>query len=101
MHVAVEMAPIAKVGGWRRRHALARAIQDEGNLVEIVLPKYAFFNSSPMLGNMEFEASFEALGTNIVVTRHIVENIQVFFVEPQNGSSRWTRCTGARTTGRV
>jgi starch synthase len=86
MHVAVEMAPIAKVGGLGDVvTALARAIQDEGNLVEIVLPKYAFFNSSPMLGNMEFEASFEALGTNIVVTRHIVENIQVFFVEPQNG----------------
>jgi starch synthase len=85
-HIAVEMAPIAKVGGLGDVvTALARAIQDEGNLVEVILPKYQFFNSSPMLGNMEFEASFEALGTNIVVTRQIVEDVQVFFVEPQNG----------------
>ena len=85
-HIAVEMAPIAKVGGLGDVvTALARAIQDEDNLVEIILPKYQFFNFSPMLGNMEFEASFDALGTTIVVTRHVVENIQVFFVEPQNG----------------
>ena len=85
-HIAVEMAPIAKVGGLGDVvTALARAIQDEGNLVEVILPKYQFFNSSPMLGNMEFEGEFEALGTRIVVTKHVVEDIQVFFVEPMNG----------------
>jgi starch synthase len=85
-HIAVEMAPIAKVGGLGDVvTALARAIQDEGNLVEVILPKYQFFNASPMLGNMEFEVEFEALGTRIVVTKHVVEAITVFFVEPGNG----------------
>jgi len=80
------MAPIAKVGGLGDVvTALARAIQDEGNLVEVILPKYQFFNASPMLGNMEFEVEFEALGTRIVVTKHVVEAITVFFVEPGNG----------------
>lgn len=41
VHVAVEMAPIAKVGGMGDVvTALARAVQEEGNEVEVVIPKY-------------------------------------------------------------
>ena len=41
VHVAVEMAPIAKVGGMGDVvTALARAVKDEGNEVEVIIPKY-------------------------------------------------------------
>eukprot|EP00775_Hariotina_reticulata_P005611 gene5611-5849_t len=41
VHIAVEMAPIAKVGGMGDVvTALARAVQDEGNTVEVIIPKY-------------------------------------------------------------
>jgi starch synthase len=41
VHVAVEMAPIAKVGGMGDVvTALARAVQEEGHKVEVVVPKY-------------------------------------------------------------
>jgi starch synthase len=40
VHVAVEMAPIAKVGGLGDVvTALARAVKDQGHLTEVVLPK--------------------------------------------------------------
>lgn len=39
-HIAVEMAPIAKVGGLGDVvTALARAVQEEGHLVEVILPR--------------------------------------------------------------
>jgi hypothetical protein len=40
VHVAVEMAPICKVGGLGDVvTALGRAVQEEGNMVEVVLPR--------------------------------------------------------------
>ena len=43
MHVAVEMAPIAKVGGLGDVvTSLSRAVQELGHNVEIILPKYGF-----------------------------------------------------------
>jgi len=81
----VEMAPIAKVGGLGDVVvALARAVQDAGNLVEVILPKYQFFNQSPILGSMEHECEFEWGGTRVVVHRCFVEGIQVFFIDPMN-----------------
>lgn len=44
-HIAVEMAPIAKVGGMGDVvTALARAVQDEGHKVEVIVPKYDCIN---------------------------------------------------------
>lgn len=41
IHVTVEMAPVAKVGGLADVvTALGRAVQDEGHRVEVILPKY-------------------------------------------------------------
>ena len=53
--------------------------------MEVLLPKYQFFNQSPMLGNMEHECEFEWGGTRVSVSRCVVEGIQVFFIEPMNG----------------
>ena len=86
VHISVEMAPIAKVGGLGDVvTALGRAVQDAGHHVEVVVPKYAFFNNSPLLGAMEYETHFEWNGTMVNVTKCKVEDLQVFFVEPQNG----------------
>jgi starch synthase len=40
--------------------ALARAVKDQGHNVEVILPKFQFFNSSPILsGQMKFETEFD------------------------------------------
>ena len=41
VHVAVEMAPICKVGGLGDVvTALGRAVQEEGHMVEVILPRW-------------------------------------------------------------
>lgn len=86
VHVAVEMAPIAKVGGLADVvTAIGRAIQDNGHLVEVILPKYQFFNNSVLLGAREYETHFDWAGTTIRVEKCKVEGLQCFFIEPQNG----------------
>lgn len=43
VHVSVEMAPIAKVGGLGDVvTSLGRAVKEQGHLVEVILPRYAF-----------------------------------------------------------
>jgi glycogen synthase len=45
VHIAVEMAPIAKVGGMGDVvTALGRAVQEEGHQVEVILPKFDCIN---------------------------------------------------------
>lgn len=86
VHVAVEMAPIAKVGGLADVvTSLGRAVKELGHLVEVVLPRYDFFLQSPMLNNVVYETDFEWGGTRIFVSTQIVEGLRVFFIEPQNG----------------
>ena len=86
VHIAVEMAPIAKVGGMGDVvTALGRAVEDLGHHVEVILPKYDFFSQSPLLGAMQYETEFEWGGTRIFVSTCIVEGIRVWFVEPANG----------------
>jgi starch synthase len=46
---------------------------DAGHHVEVVVPKYAFFNNSPLLGAMEYETHFEWNGTMVNVTKCKVE----------------------------
>lgn len=85
-HIAVEMAPIAKVGGLADVvTAIGRAIQDNGHLVEVILPKFQFFNNSVLLGGREYETHFDWGGTTIRVEKCKVEGLQCFFIEPQNG----------------
>lgn len=85
-HIAVEMAPIAKVGGMGDVvTALGRAVQDLGHQVEVILPRYDFFLQSPLLGATQYETEFEWGGTRIFVSTCIVEGIRVWFIEPGNG----------------
>lgn len=86
MHVAVEMAPIAKVGGLGDVVlSLGRAVADNGHLVEVILPKYRFFDQSPLLKEMKHETQFQWGGTHINVMTCVVEGLRVFFIDPGNG----------------
>lgn len=87
VHVAVEMAPIAKVGGLGDVvTALSRAVKEQGHVVEICIPKYEFFNYSPVLsGQMRFETEYDWGGTRVVVSTAMVEGVRVWFIEPRNG----------------
>jgi len=86
VHIAVEMAPIAKVGGMGDVvTALGRAVQDLGHQVEVILPRYDFFLHSPLLGATKYETEFEWGGTRIFVSTCIVEGVRVWFIEPGNG----------------
>ncbi|CAD7699185.1 unnamed protein product [Ostreobium quekettii] len=86
VHISVEMAPIAKVGGLADVvTSLGRAVKEQGHLVEIILPRYDFFLQSPMLNQMQYETEFDWGGTHIYVSTQIVEGLRVFFIEPMNG----------------
>ncbi|KAK1375131.1 Starch synthase [Heracleum sosnowskyi] len=91
VHIAVEMAPIAKVGGLGDVvTSLSRAVQDLSHTVEIIFPKYDCLN----LSNVEefrFHKSYFWGGTEIKVWFGKVEGLSVYFLEPQNGLF-WTGC---------
>eukprot|EP00210_Caulerpa_lentillifera_P000412 g400.t2 len=86
VHISVEMAPIAKVGGLGDVvTSLGRAVKDQGHLVEVILPRFDFLLHSPLLDNLQYECEFEWDGTHIYVTSQLVEGLRVFFIEPKNG----------------
>ncbi|XP_062226816.1 starch synthase 3, chloroplastic/amyloplastic-like [Phragmites australis] len=91
VHVAVEMAPIAKVGGLGDVvTSLSRAVQDLGHNVEIILPKYDCLNLS-IVKDLHYRQSFAWGGTEIKVWFGKVEDLPVYFLEPQNGMF-WVGC---------
>ena len=86
VHIAVEMAPICKVGGLGDVvTSLGRAVKELGHNVEVVLPKYNFLSYSPLLGAMEWDSTFRYNNTDIHVHKCIVEGLQCFFVESGGG----------------
>eukprot|EP01018_Ginkgo_biloba_P009244 Gb_31910 [translate_table: standard] len=85
VHIAVEMAPIAKVGGLGDVvTSLSRAVQDLGHNVEVIFPKYDCLDYSHVQ-DMQFRQEFSWGGTKIKVWHGKVEGLPVYFVEPQNG----------------
>ncbi|XP_039814940.1 starch synthase 3, chloroplastic/amyloplastic-like isoform X3 [Panicum virgatum] len=85
VHIAVEMAPIAKVGGLGDVvTSLSRAVQDLGHNVEVILPKHDCLNLSNVK-NLHIHQSFSWGGSEIKVWRGHVEDLCVYFLEPQNG----------------
>ncbi|KAK7363745.1 hypothetical protein VNO77_05899 [Canavalia gladiata] len=85
VHIAVEMAPIAKVGGLGDVvTSLSRAVQDLNHNVDIVLPKYDCLNLSNAK-DFQFLKNYFWGGTEIKVWHGKVEGLSVFFLEPQNG----------------
>ncbi|KAK9151761.1 hypothetical protein Syun_010070 [Stephania yunnanensis] len=91
VHVAVEMAPIAKVGGLGDVvTSLSRAVVDLGHNVDIILPKYDCLNLNNVK-NLQFHRSYSWGGTEIKVWTGKVEGLSVYFLEPQNGLF-WKGC---------
>lgn len=85
VHIAVEMAPIAKVGGLGDVvTSLSRAVQDLNHNVDIILPKYDCmkFNN---VKDFRYQRSYWWGGTEIKVWFGKVEGLSVYFLEPQNG----------------
>ncbi|EPS64175.1 hypothetical protein M569_10602, partial [Genlisea aurea] len=95
VHIAVEMAPIAKVGGLGDVvTSLSRAVQDMNHNVNIILPKYDCLNFSHVK-DLQFFKSYSWGGTEIKVWSGKVEGLSVYFLEPQNGLF-WVGCIYGR-----
>ncbi|OIT39343.1 putative starch synthase 4, chloroplasticamyloplastic [Nicotiana attenuata] len=89
IHIAAEMAPVAKVGGLGDVvTGLGKALQKKGHLVEIVLPKYDC---------MQYESIKDMKALDVVVESYFdgrlyknkiwtgtVEGLPVYFIEPQH-----------------
>ncbi|GMI77510.1 hypothetical protein HRI_001420300 [Hibiscus trionum] len=85
VHIAVEMAPIAKVGGLGDVvTSLSRAVQDLNHNVDIIFPKYDCLNLNHVT-DLHHQRSFSWGGTEIKVWFGKVEGLSVYFLEPLNG----------------
>ncbi|XP_015876990.2 probable starch synthase 4, chloroplastic/amyloplastic isoform X1 [Ziziphus jujuba] len=87
IHIAAEMAPVAKVGGLGDVvTGLGKALQKRGHLVEVVLPKYDC---------MQYDHVHDLRALDVVVESHFdgqlfknkvwvgsVEGLPVYFIEP-------------------
>ncbi|RAL44890.1 hypothetical protein DM860_003649 [Cuscuta australis] len=91
VHIAVEMAPIAKVGGLGDVvTSLSRAVQELNHTVDIILPKYDCLNFT-QVKDLHVKKSYSWGGTEIKVWFGKVEGLSVYFLEPQNGFF-WKGC---------
>ncbi|GBG67829.1 hypothetical protein CBR_g950 [Chara braunii] len=95
VHVAVEMAPIAKVGGLGDVvTSLSRAVQEAGHKVEVVLPKYNCIDYSQVRILQEGK-DYNWGGTRVRTWCGEVEGLTVHFLEPENGMF-WAGCIYGR-----
>ncbi|KAF3785625.1 putative starch synthase 4 [Nymphaea thermarum] len=89
MHIAAEMAPVAKVGGLGDVvSGLGKALQRRGHLVEIILPKYDCMQYGRIENlkalNVEVESYFDGQLFKNRVWVGIIEGLPVYFIEPQH-----------------
>ncbi|KAK4858934.1 hypothetical protein QYF36_023982 [Acer negundo] len=99
VHIAVEMAPIAKVGGLGDVvTSLSRAVQDLNHNVDIIFPKYDCLNFSNVK-DFQYNRSYHWGGTEIKVWFGKVEGLPVYFLEPHNGFFRTGCIYGCRNDG--
>ncbi|CAA3001781.1 probable starch synthase 4, chloroplastic amyloplastic [Olea europaea subsp. europaea] len=95
IHIAAEMAPVAKVGGLGDVvTGLSKALQKKGHLVEIVLPKYdcARYQLVQDLKalNVPVESYFDGRLYKNKIWTGTVEGLPVYFIEPQHpGNFFW------------
>ncbi|XP_056684103.1 probable starch synthase 4, chloroplastic/amyloplastic isoform X2 [Spinacia oleracea] len=87
IHIAAEMAPVAKVGGLGDVvTGLSKALQKKGHLVEIVLPKYDCMQYD-LIHNLraldvEVESYFDGQLYKNKIWVGAVEGLPVYFIEP-------------------
>lgn len=86
VHIASEMAPLAKVGGLADVVvSLAKAHQASGTLAEIVLPKYdciRYEDVAELRQLAHIEVPWGAAPIKTVVWSGIAEGLPVYFLEP-------------------
>ncbi|XP_027922284.1 soluble starch synthase 3, chloroplastic/amyloplastic-like [Vigna unguiculata] len=94
VHISVEMAPIAKVGGLGDVvTSLSRAIEELDHHVDIILPKYDCLNLSNVK-DFRYHRNYFWNGTEIKVWHGKVEGLSVYFLEPHNDFFRVGRIYG-------
>lgn len=89
IHIAAEMAPVAKVGGLGDViTGLSKALQRRGHLVEIVLPKYDCMQYNRIkdlrLLDMVLESYFDGRLFKNKIWVGTVEGLPVYFIEPHH-----------------
>ncbi|XP_047310555.1 probable starch synthase 4, chloroplastic/amyloplastic [Impatiens glandulifera] len=89
IHIAAEMAPVAKVGGLGDVvTGLSKALQKKGHLVEIILPKYDCMQYERIhdlkVLDMVLESYFDGQLFKNSVWVGTVEGLPVYFIEPQH-----------------
>ncbi|XP_050231151.1 probable starch synthase 4, chloroplastic/amyloplastic isoform X2 [Mercurialis annua] len=89
IHIAAEMAPVAKVGGLGDVVAgLGKALQKRGHLVEIILPKYDCMQYDE-IGNLRaldvtVESYFDGKLYKNKIWVGTVEGLPIYFIEPHH-----------------
>ncbi|KAL6851640.1 hypothetical protein ACP4OV_020204 [Aristida adscensionis] len=89
VHIAAEMAPVAKVGGLADVvSGLGKALQKKGHLVEIILPKYDCMQHN-QINNLKVldvvvQSYFEGNMFGNKIWTGTVEGLPVYFIEPQH-----------------
>ncbi|XP_059289276.1 probable starch synthase 4, chloroplastic/amyloplastic isoform X1 [Lycium ferocissimum] len=89
IHIAAEMAPVAKVGGLGDVvTGLGKALQKKGHLVEIVLPKYDCMQYESIKDmkvlDVVVESYFDGRLYKNKIWTGTVEGLPVYFIEPQH-----------------
>uniref|UniRef100_A0A7N0T3V2 starch synthase n=1 Tax=Kalanchoe fedtschenkoi TaxID=63787 RepID=A0A7N0T3V2_KALFE len=89
VHIAAEMAPVAKVGGLGDVvTGLGKALQKKGHLVEVVLPKYDCMQQDRVRDLRVLDAAVESYFNGRLYKNKIwagtVEGLPVYFIEPQH-----------------
>nr|CAB40375.1 starch synthase, isoform V [Vigna unguiculata] len=89
IHIAAEMAPVAKVGGLGDViSGLSKALQKKGHLVEIILPKYDCMQYD-RIGDLRaldvvIESYFDGQLFKNKIWVGTVEGLPVYFIEPHH-----------------
>ncbi|XP_027920505.1 probable starch synthase 4, chloroplastic/amyloplastic isoform X2 [Vigna unguiculata] len=96
IHIAAEMAPVAKVGGLGDVvSGLGKALQKKGHLVEIVLPKYDCMQYDRVCNlralSVPIESYFDRQLHKNKIWVGSIEGLPVYFIEPEHPSKFFWR----------
>src|SRR5579883_376613 len=96
VHIASELAPIAKVGGLADVvYSLSKALKTEGHRIDVILPKYDCLDYTP-LKNLKVDCrslwSYEGYQRyNNTVWQADLEGINVYLIEPHHPGYYFSR----------
>ncbi|MCL7036665.1 hypothetical protein MKW94_018976 [Papaver nudicaule] len=96
VHICTELAPVASVGSLALYvTGISSELQENGNLVEVILPKYASLDLDGVEGlrdtKAEFYSYFDGNWHANKIWTGVVHGIGVTFIEPVNRASYFNR----------